>query len=246
MRADVESVKKRRGVGDISRKRAARDDPRDTNGARRIRISDKTPPRRQLASVRAVVGFAARCATRRVRRISSAWSAERDEDAGRAANRARRVGSSPGGKRHVSRSPRGIKIPKWRKLRFFRFVAQKSNNEVETPRTLHSHARAQTNRRFDPLETLPRCLSRMISRCRDTSGCTPLRCLPSPTCAFPASASPKIRNAFARNRRARTRIADSAARHPAADPPAIRDRAASGDPAASVSSRTGPNLWATA
>ena len=51
---------------------------------------------------------------------------------------------------------------------------------------------------------------------------------------------------IARNRRARTRIADSAARHPAADPPAIRDRAASGDPAASVSSRTGPNPWATA
>lgn len=209
-----------------------------------MRISDKTPPRRHLASVRAVVGFAARCATRRVRRISSASSAERDEDAGRAAIRARRVGASPGGKRHVSRSPRG-KIPKWRKLRFFRFVAQKSNNEVETPRTLHSHARAQTNRRFDPLEILPRCLSRMISRCRDTSGCTPPRCLPSPTCAFPASAFPKIRIAFARNRRARTRIADSPARHPATDPPAILDRAASGDPAASVSSRTGPNPWAT-
>ena len=92
----------------IFRVSARRDrDPRDTNGARRMRISDKTPPRRHLASVRAVVGFAARCATRRVRRISSGSSAERDEDAGRAAVRARRVGASPGGKRHVSRSPRG-------------------------------------------------------------------------------------------------------------------------------------------
>ena len=107
VRADVESVKKRRGVGDISRKRAARDDPRDTNGARRIRISDKTPPRRQLASVRAVVGFAARCATRasRPHLVGFVRGARR--------GRGTRGGSRPArrfitrGKRHVSRSPRG-------------------------------------------------------------------------------------------------------------------------------------------
>ena len=188
-------------------KRAARRDPRDTNGARPMRISDKTPPRRHLASVRAVVGFVARCATRRVRRVASGSAAEGDVDAGRAAVRVRARGR--GGNRTRQRRSTWQDSKMMMKLRFFRFVARKSNNEDETPRMVHSHARAQTNRRLDPHKTLPRCLSRMISRCRATSGCTPPRCPPSPTCAFPASALSGMRIAFARNRRARTRIAVS-------------------------------------
>lgn len=60
----------------------------------------KTRPRPVLAPVRAVVGFAARCATRRVRRVASGSAAEGDVDAGRAAVRVRARG--PGEQKDTS------------------------------------------------------------------------------------------------------------------------------------------------